>query len=38
MELIRYEDADLELIDALETDPTVMRELGGPIERSPASS
>jgi len=34
MELLGYEDADLALIEALETDPIVMRELGGPIERS----
>jgi RimJ/RimL family protein N-acetyltransferase len=34
MELMRYEEADFELTEALETDPLVMRELGGPIARS----
>jgi len=34
MKLLRYEDGDLELTEALETDPRVMRELGGPIESS----
>jgi RimJ/RimL family protein N-acetyltransferase len=34
MELLRYEDADLALTEALETDPDVMRELGGPTERA----
>lgn len=33
MELQAYTDADLALTEALETDPDVMRELGGPIER-----
>ena len=33
MELQTYTDADLALTEALETDPDVMRELGGPIER-----
>jgi RimJ/RimL family protein N-acetyltransferase len=33
MELQAYTDADLPLTEALETDPEVMRELGGPIER-----
>lgn len=32
MELVRYADADLALSAALETDPEVMRELGGPID------
>jgi RimJ/RimL family protein N-acetyltransferase len=32
VELLRYEDADFELAEALETDPVVMRELGGPID------
>ena len=32
MELQAYEDADFWLTEALETDPDVMRELGGPIE------
>ena len=32
MELVRYEDSDLALSEALETDPEVMRELGGPID------
>jgi RimJ/RimL family protein N-acetyltransferase len=38
MELRAYTDADLALTTALETDPDVMRELGGPIdpERMPA--
>jgi RimJ/RimL family protein N-acetyltransferase len=38
MELRAYTDADLALTEALETDPEVMRELGGPIarERLPA--
>jgi RimJ/RimL family protein N-acetyltransferase len=34
MELLRYEDADFGLTEALETDPVVMRELGGPIDRA----
>jgi RimJ/RimL family protein N-acetyltransferase len=34
MELARYRDADLALSEALETDPVVMRELGGPIDRA----
>jgi RimJ/RimL family protein N-acetyltransferase len=33
MELVRYQDADFALSEALETDPEVMRELGGPIDR-----
>ena len=33
MELRAYTDADLALTEALETDPEVMRELGGPIAR-----
>jgi RimJ/RimL family protein N-acetyltransferase len=33
VELVRYEDADFGLAEALETDPVVMRELGGPIDR-----
>ena len=33
VELQAYTDADLALTEALETDPEVMRELGGPIER-----
>jgi hypothetical protein len=32
MELARYTDADLALSEALETDPVVMRELGGPVD------
>ena len=34
MELAAYEDGDFALTEALETDPVVMRELGGPTERS----
>jgi len=34
VELVRYTDADLGLTEALETDPEVMRELGGPITPS----
>ena len=34
MELLRYGDADFALTEALETDPVVMRELGGPIDRA----
>lgn len=34
MELIPYSEADLTLTEALETDPEVMRELGGPISTS----
>jgi hypothetical protein len=34
MELRPYTDADLALTEALETDPTVMHELGGPTARS----
>lgn len=30
MELLRYDDSDLALAEALETDPVMMRELGGP--------
>ena len=33
MELIRYGDDDLALTEALECDPEVMRELGGPVDR-----
>lgn len=33
VELQVYTDADFALSEALETDPEVMRELGGPIER-----
>jgi RimJ/RimL family protein N-acetyltransferase len=33
VELAAYTDADIELTIALETDPEVMRELGGPIPR-----
>jgi hypothetical protein len=33
VELQAYSDADLWLTEALETDPDVMRHLGGPIER-----
>jgi RimJ/RimL family protein N-acetyltransferase len=33
VELQAYTDDDLWLTEALETDPEVMRELGGPIER-----
>jgi RimJ/RimL family protein N-acetyltransferase len=33
VELQAYTDADYWLTEALETDPDVMRELGGPIER-----
>lgn len=38
MELAPYTDADFWLTEALETDPDVMRELGGPLdpERLPA--
>ncbi|HTU96099.1 MAG TPA: GNAT family protein [Solirubrobacteraceae bacterium] len=32
MQLVSYTDADLALSEALETDPVVMRELGGPID------
>ncbi len=34
MQLLPYTDADQQLTEALETDPDVMRELGGPIPRS----
>ena len=34
MELRAYTEADFALTEALETDPGVMRELGGPIERA----
>jgi hypothetical protein len=34
VELAAYTDADLALTEALETDPEVMRELGGPIPRA----
>ena len=33
MELRRYSDEDIALIEAMETDPVVMRELGGPVPR-----
>jgi RimJ/RimL family protein N-acetyltransferase len=33
VELLPYTDADLPLSEALETDPEVMRDLGGPIPR-----
>jgi RimJ/RimL family protein N-acetyltransferase len=33
VELLPYTDSDLPLTEALETDPEVMRELGGPIPR-----
>lgn len=33
MELAAYTDTDLSLTEALETDPEVMRHLGGPIDR-----
>ena len=33
VELQTYTDDDFWLTEALETDPAVMRELGGPIER-----
>jgi RimJ/RimL family protein N-acetyltransferase len=38
VELAAYTDADFSLTEALETDPEVMRHLGGPIarERLPA--
>ena len=32
MQLARYEDSDFALTEALETDPVVMRELGGPTD------
>ena len=32
MRLARYEDADFALTEALESDPVVMRELGGPTD------
>ena len=31
MDLLPYGDADIELTEALETDPAVMAELGGPV-------
>ncbi len=34
MELRAYGDGDFWLTEALETDPEVMRALGGPIERA----
>lgn len=34
VELLTYSDADFELTEALETDPEIMRNLGGPIARS----
>ena len=34
MELAAYEDADFALTETLETDPVVMRELGGPTDPS----
>jgi RimJ/RimL family protein N-acetyltransferase len=33
VELIRYSEGDLALTEALECDPDVMRELGGPVDR-----
>lgn len=33
MQLVRYQEADFALSEALETDPEVMRELGGPTDR-----
>ena len=33
MELRAYTDADFALTEALETDPAVMRQLGGPVQR-----
>jgi RimJ/RimL family protein N-acetyltransferase len=33
VDLVPYEDADFALIEALETDPKMMHELGGPIDR-----
>jgi RimJ/RimL family protein N-acetyltransferase len=34
MELLPYSDADLALTEAIECDPEMMRELGGPIARA----
>jgi RimJ/RimL family protein N-acetyltransferase len=34
VKLVRYAEADLHLTEALETDPEVMRDLGGPIAAS----
>jgi RimJ/RimL family protein N-acetyltransferase len=34
MELIPYGEGDLALTEALECDPEVMRELGGPLDRA----
>lgn len=34
MELLPYSDDDLALTEALESDPEVMRELGGPVPRA----
>jgi RimJ/RimL family protein N-acetyltransferase len=34
IQLLPYTDADLALTEALERDPAVMRELGGPVPRS----
>jgi RimJ/RimL family protein N-acetyltransferase len=34
MELVRYGEGDLALTEALECDPEVMRELGGPVDRA----
>jgi RimJ/RimL family protein N-acetyltransferase len=34
VELLPYDDGDYGLSEALETDPIMMRELGGPIDRS----
>jgi RimJ/RimL family protein N-acetyltransferase len=34
VELLTYSDADFELTEALETDPEIMRSLGGPIASS----
>ena len=36
MELVTYSDADLALTEALECDPEMMRELGGPVSREDA--
>jgi RimJ/RimL family protein N-acetyltransferase len=33
VELLRYDDGDYSLTEALETDPVMMRELGGPTDR-----
>jgi RimJ/RimL family protein N-acetyltransferase len=34
VDLIRYGESDLALTEALESDPEVMRELGGPVDRA----